>query len=87
MELPEDVLAIISAYSKPVTRADWKSYIVMSEARLHYEVGKQSWIRHRRITMAYGAELLRLHREYKQIFDNNHYKDFKYKYCDYIIDL
>jgi len=87
MELPDDVLAIISAYSKPVTRADWKSYIVISQERLHYEFGKQSWIRHQRLRMASGVELLRLHRDYKQIFDNNHYKDFKCKYCDYIIEL
>jgi len=79
MELPDDVLAIISAYSKPVTRPDWKTYIVMSEKRLHAEFEKQLCIRHRRLRMAHGTEFLRLI-HYKPIFHNNYYKNFKNKY-------
>ena len=78
MEFPDDVVAIISAYSKPVTRPDWKTYIVMSEKRFHAEFEKQ-------LCKKYSSRFRLLN--YKPIFGNNHYKDFKYKYCDYIIEL
>ena len=85
MELPDDVLATIKEFSRPITRPDWKTYIVISEKRLHAEFEKQLCIRYRRLAMTSGAELYR--RDYKQLFNNNHYKLFKYKYCDYIIEL
>jgi len=68
MEFPDDVLQIIKAYAQPVTRSDWKTYIVMSEKRLHAEFEKQLCIRYRS----------RLN--YKPIFGNNYYKNFKSKY-------
>lgn len=79
MELPDDVLQIIKAYAQPVTRSDWKTYIVMSEKRLHAEFEKQLCSRYRRLTMTHGTEYLRLMRTYKPIFDNNYYKQFKNK--------
>lgn len=79
LELPDDVLQIIKAYAQPVTRPDWKTYIVMSEKRLHAEFEKQLCIRYRRLTMTHGTEYLRLMQTYKPIFDNNYYKQFKHK--------
>lgn len=78
MEFPDDVLQIIKAYAKPVTRPDWKRYIVISEKRFHAEFEKQLCIR-------YSSRFRLLN--YKPIFGNNYYKNFKYKYCDYIIEL
>ena len=79
LELPDDVLQIIKAYAQPVTRPDWKTYIVMSEKRLHAEFERQ-------LCNRYSSQF-RLRLDYKPIFGNNYYKHFKNNYCDYIIEL
>jgi hypothetical protein len=85
MELPDDVLRIIKEYSMPITRPDWKRYIIISEKTLHNLFEQQLSIRHFKLRNANRNEYLRL-RSYKPIFDNNYYKDFKNHFYDYKIE-
>ena len=38
MELPDDVLAIIKDYSRPITRPDWRRIRRMTLYRFHYYI-------------------------------------------------
>jgi hypothetical protein len=80
MELPDDVLQIIKKYSKPVTRADWKTNIFMNQKTLHNEFERQLCLRHFRIRNSSHTDVLRITRSYKPIFSNNYYKNFKYNF-------
>jgi len=86
MELPDDVLRLIKEYAMPVTRPDWKSYIIMNERTLHILFEQQLSIRHLRLINTNGAEHLIVLRSYKLIFQNNYYKDFKNHFYDYKIE-
>ena len=83
MELPYDVLCIVKAYAQPLSRPDWKTNIVMSQRTLHNEFERQLCIRYRRINNSTGANLLRIIRSYKPLFDNNYYKNFKNNFNEY----
>ena len=85
--LPEDVIHIIKEYSMPVTRADWKTNIVINERTLHSEFERQLCIRYRRLHTVHGSEFLRLLGSYKPIFDNNYYKNFKNHFYNFKIEL
>lgn len=38
MELPDDVLALVRDFARPVTRPDWRDLHRMAEQHFHYEV-------------------------------------------------
>ena len=40
LELPEDVLAIIKDFSRPVTRPDWRKLHILSNQRFYIELMK-----------------------------------------------
>ena len=39
MELPDDVIAIVREFSRPITRPDWRHLHIMTAHRLHQSIG------------------------------------------------
>jgi hypothetical protein len=84
MEFPEDIVQIISEYSKPLTRPDWRTLHIMKPIILHNEFVRQVFRRFKKLETVDGDEFIRLISSYKQIFSFNHYDNFKIAFNNFI---
>ena len=84
MELPEDIVQIISEYSKPLTRPDWRTLHIMKPIILHNEFERQMFCRFKKLETVNDVVFIRLIRSYKPIFDENYYNDFKISFNNFI---
>jgi hypothetical protein len=40
MEFPDDVLATIKDFSRPITRSDWRSFHPMNSEQFHFDIAR-----------------------------------------------
>jgi len=59
MELPDDVLAIIKEYARPVTRPDWRTLHIMPQSE-YIKILKEHTILRSRITQNYYIKIKRI---------------------------
>jgi|LauGreSuBDMM15SN_2_FD.fasta_scaffold48395_2 hypothetical protein len=71
LELPDDVLAIIKEYARPITRPDWRTLHLMTNQ--HYKTEYYLQYVKRKIMLYSSLEYNRMEATYKIMFNQWHF--------------